>query len=89
MYIYVPLRTKEKGDQTMTQTTFTEFRKHAKAYFDSVEKGETVQVIRHGKVIAEIIPPQDLDKKLRKRRGLRLLVPGVSITKIILDERNK
>ena len=74
----------------MTQTTFTEFRKHAKAYFDSVEKGETVRVIRHGKVIAEIVPPHEsLDKRAWKRRGLRLLVPGVSITKVILEERRK
>ena len=73
----------------MTETTFTEFRKHAKAYFDSVEKGETVRVIRHGKVIAEVVPPhEDLDRK-KKKRGLRLIVPGVSITKIILDERRK
>ena len=74
----------------MTQTTFTEFRKHAKTYFDSVEKGETVRVIRHGKVIAEIVPPHEgLDKGAWKKRGLRLLVPGVSITKVILDERRK
>ena len=74
----------------MTQTTFTEFRKHAKTYFDSVEKGETVQVIRHGKVIAEIVPPHEAtNKKTWKKRGLRLVVPGVSITKVILDERRK
>jgi len=74
----------------MTKTTFTEFRKHAKTYFDSVEKGEIVRVIRHGKVIAEIVPPHEaLDRKAWKKRGLRLLVPGVSITKVILDERRK
>ena len=74
----------------MTQTTFTELRKHAKTYFDSVEKGETVRVIRHGKVIAEIVPPHEgSDKRAWKKRGLRLLVPGVSITKVILDERKK
>ena len=71
----------------MTQTTFTELRKHAKTYFDSVEKGETVRVLRHGRVIAEIVPPED--KKTWKKRGLRLLVPGVSITKVILNERRK
>ena len=74
----------------MTQTTFTEFRKHAKTYFDSVEKGETVRVIRHGKVIAEIVPPhEDLDKKGWKKPGLKLLVPGVSLTRAILAEREE
>ena len=51
----------------MTQTTFTDFRKHAKAYFDSVEKGETVRVIRHGKVIAEIVPPSKAGKARWKK----------------------
>ena len=74
----------------MTQTTFTEFRKHAKTYFDSVEKGETVRVIRHGKVIAEIVPPHErLDKKAWKKPGLKLLIPGASLTKAILLERRE
>ena len=74
----------------MTQTTFTEFRKHAKTYFDSVEKGETVRVIRHGKVIAEVVPPHEsADKKAWKKPGLRLMVPGVSLTKVILSERRE
>ena len=88
MYISVHLCT--RGELPMTKATFTEFRKHAKTYFDSVEKGETVRIIRHGKVIAEVVPPhEDLGKRTWKKRGLRLLVPGVSITKVILDERRK
>ena len=74
----------------MTKTTFTEFRKHAKAYFDSVEKGETVRVIRYGKVIAEIVPPREgSDKKAWKKPGLKLFIPGASLTKAILLERRK
>lgn len=74
----------------MTKTTFTEFRKHAKIYFDSVEKGETVRVLRHGKVIAEIVPPREgLDKKAWKKPGLKLIVPGVSLTEAILRERRE
>ena len=74
----------------MTQTTFTEFRKHAKAYFDSVEKGATVQVLRHGHVIAEIAPPHESsNEKAWKKPGLKLLVPGVSLTKAVLAERRE
>jgi antitoxin (DNA-binding transcriptional repressor) of toxin-antitoxin stability system len=74
----------------MTQTTFTELRKHAKTYFDSVEKGETIQVLRHGDVIAEIIPPhQRMGYKAWKKPGLKLLVPGVSLTKAVLQERKE
>ena len=74
----------------MTQTTFTEFRKHAKTYFDSVEKGKTVQVLRHGKVIAEITPPHESPyKQAWKKPGLKLLIPGVSLTKAVLAERRE
>ncbi len=74
----------------MTRTTFTEFRKHAKTYFDSVERGETIQVLRHGKVVAEIIPPHDkTDNKSWKKPGLKLVVPGVSLTKTLLTQRKE
>ena len=74
----------------MTQTTFTEFRKHAKAYFDSVEKGEKVQVLRHGKVIAEIVPPYEkLGSLSWKKPGLKLKIPGVSASKTIIKERRE
>lgn len=74
----------------MTMTTFTEFRKHAKTYFDSVERGETVRVIRHGKVIADIVPPREgLGEKAWRKPGLKLKIPGVSLTKAILRERRE
>ena len=74
----------------MTRTTFTELRKHAKTYFDSVERGEIVQVLRHGQVIAEIIPPhENVDNKTWKKPGLKLLVPGVSLTAAVLQERKE
>ena len=74
----------------MTQTTFTEFRKHAKTYFDSVERGMTIQVLRHGRVIAEIGPPHESrEVKAWKKPGLKLLVPGVSLTKALLAERKE
>jgi prevent-host-death family protein len=40
----------------MKQVTFTEFRRNAATLFDSVERGETVRILRHGKPIAEILP---------------------------------
>ncbi len=38
----------------MQHATFTELRNHAKAYFDPVEAGKTVRVLRNSKPIAEI-----------------------------------
>ena len=35
----------------MMTVSFTEFRKNASAIFSSVENGETVHVLRHGKEI--------------------------------------
>ncbi|MGH8488291.1 MAG: type II toxin-antitoxin system Phd/YefM family antitoxin [Gammaproteobacteria bacterium] len=40
----------------MRQTTFTELRNNAKTYFDAVEAGETVRVLRNGRPIADIVP---------------------------------
>jgi prevent-host-death family protein len=40
----------------MRQATFTDVRNHAKTYFDIVESGESVRVLRNGKPIADIVP---------------------------------
>jgi len=71
----------------MLQATFTDFRKHAKAYFDAVEKGETVRIIRHGKVIAEVNPADHAKKLSWQNPGLKLNAKGASLTKSILQER--
>ena len=72
----------------MVTVNFTLFRQKAKEYFDAVEKGETVEVKRHGKIIARISPPTH---KLPswKRHISPLIIPGVSLSKTILDERRK
>lgn len=72
----------------MLTATFTEFRQHAKAYFDAVEKGETIHIIRHGKVIAEINPVESDEKLFSwKQPSLKMAIKGVSITKEILKAR--
>jgi prevent-host-death family protein len=74
----------------MKSLSFTEFRKRASEILTLVEKGETVQVIRHGKTVAKIIPAETEDKLPSwKRRPLRLVRPGASLGKAILEERRK
>ena len=74
----------------MTKTTFTELRKYAKSYFDKVEKGETIQVIRHGKVIAEIVPPLSEKATPHWKIPIKpLTVPGLSISREIIKDRRK
>lgn len=71
----------------MREATFTELRNQAKHYFDLVEAGEVIRVLRNGRPIAEIHPvPADLPSwKQRKARPMRL--SGVAISKLILEER--
>lgn len=71
----------------MPEATFTELRNHAKAWFDLVEAGQTVRVLRNGKAIAEIhpIPSQTPSWKQRAARPLR--IGGKAISQLILDQR--
>ena len=74
----------------MKVVTFTEFRQNAATYFDVVEKGETVRVLRHGKPIAEVVPaPVEEEMVSWKKPGLKLLVKGVSLSREILRERKQ
>ncbi len=74
----------------MKVVTFTEFRQNAATYFDVVEKGETVKVLRHGKAVAEVIPAQSEEKMLSWRQpGLKLSIKGASLSREILKERKQ
>lgn len=71
----------------MKQATFSELRNHAKEYFDIVEAGESVRIVRNGKPIADIVPlPQDLPS-WKRRLAQPLIIDGVSLSRIVLDER--
>jgi prevent-host-death family protein len=71
----------------MRQATFTEIRNHAKEYFDLVESGESVRVLRNGKPIADIVPiPADLPS-WKRRKAQPLVVAGVSVSRMIVEER--
>ena len=74
----------------MTSFSFTEFRKKASKVLDLVEKGETVQLLRHGKAIARIVPVETRNHTPAwKRPGLRLVISGASLSKAVLEERRR
>ncbi len=74
----------------MKRVTFTEFRQNAASYFDAVEEGETIKVLRHGKPIAEVVPASDEGRtRSWKQPGLRLSVKGAYLSKEILRERKQ
>jgi antitoxin (DNA-binding transcriptional repressor) of toxin-antitoxin stability system len=71
----------------MKQATFTEVRSHAKQYFDIVESGESVRVLRNGKPIADIVPIAADLPSWKRLRAQPLVLDGVSISRMILEER--
>jgi len=73
----------------MISVTFTEFRKDASALFSAVEEGETIQVVRHGKPIAEILPfNSDINKPLSwKKNRVKKSIKGEDLSSMILSER--
>jgi len=72
----------------MKSVTFSELRNNAKKYFDTVEQGETLEVFRHGKPVAILMPASS-----RRRAGTRaaapLRIPGVSLARAVLKEREE
>ena len=71
----------------MKQATFTKVRNHAKQYFDIVESGESVRVLRNGKPIADIVPIAADLPSWKRHRAQPLVLDGVSISRMILQER--
>jgi antitoxin (DNA-binding transcriptional repressor) of toxin-antitoxin stability system len=70
----------------MKQTTLTEVRNHAQLYFDLVESGETVRVLRNGKPIADIVPVVPDLPSWKRRKAQPLVLDGVSVSRMILEE---
>lgn len=74
----------------MRSVTFTEFRKDASALFSAVEEGEIIQVIRHGKPIAKILPFEDTADKFPswKKKRVKKTIKGEDLSSMILSERD-
>ncbi len=74
----------------MIAAAFTEFRKQIATFLDKVENGETIVITRHGRPIAEVIPPSfSVEGKSWKRPALRLKLKGISISKAVMADRKK
>ncbi len=73
--------------KAMKQTTFSEVRNHAKHYFDLVESGESVRVLRNGKPIADIVPVAAGLPSWKRRTAQPLVIEGASVSALILEER--
>lgn len=72
----------------MKQVAFTELRNHAKQYFDLVESGEPVRVLRNGKTVADIVPLMADIPSWKRRAARPLALDGISASRVILEERD-
>lgn len=70
----------------MITITQTEFRDHIKQYLDAVLDGEEVEICRHGKPIATVVPRQP-KRTPSWKLGEPLDIPGVSLSKMIIEDR--
>lgn len=59
----------------MTEVTVREFSYNPSAMFARVEKGETIEVTRHGTVIAELIPPRKFASRYDELVAKGLIIP--------------
>lgn len=73
----------------MLTTSFSELRRKAKKYFDAVEQGETVHVTRRGRIVDRIVPAENEIQLSWKKPALRLVIPGVKISKMISEDRGE
>jgi prevent-host-death family protein len=69
------------------EATLSELRNHAERYFDLVESGESVRVLRNGRPIADIVPVLKEFPCWKRRPAQPLVLDGVSLSKMILEER--
>jgi antitoxin (DNA-binding transcriptional repressor) of toxin-antitoxin stability system len=62
-------------------------RNNARHFFDLVEAGEPVRILRNGKPIADIAPiPADMPS-WKRRKAQPLVLDGVALSRLILAER--
>jgi prevent-host-death family protein len=71
----------------MKTVSFTEFRKNASTFVDLVERGEQVEIQRHGKIVALLIPADMKAEPSWKRPGLKLVTRAASLSKVIIEDR--
>ena len=72
----------------MQETSFSELRSQARHFFDLVESGEVVRVLRNGRPIAEIHPIASDDPLSWKQRPARpVAISGKEVGRLIVEER--
>lgn len=77
----------KSAPSSSSDVSFTELRNRAKFYFDAVEAGTSVRVLRNGRPIAEIVPIQGATLSW-KRAITPVLLNGVALSQELIADRN-
>lgn len=73
----------------MRETTFTKLRNHAKAFFDAIEKGESIRVYRNGRPVSDIVPIKAAMPAWKKPPQIRLSLGSLSLSDEVLADRGE
>ncbi len=73
----------------MQEVTFTEFRNHAKRYFEKVGRGETVRIYRNGRPIGDLVPVSSSTPAWKNPPKTRITLKGIRLSEEIIADREK
>jgi prevent-host-death family protein len=71
----------------MRKVSSTDFRKNTSTYLDLVEKGGEVEIQRHGRVVARLVPPSSGGEPAWRKPGLKLVTKAPSLSRAIIEDR--
>jgi len=71
----------------MITITQTELRRNIRKYIDAAARGEEIEICRHGKPVAVLVPRDRARVPHWKLPREPLDIPGVSLSKMIIEDR--
>jgi antitoxin (DNA-binding transcriptional repressor) of toxin-antitoxin stability system len=71
----------------MKSVSCTNFRKNVSAWLDLVDKGAEVEIQRHGRVVARLVPPGVQGEPSWRKPGLKLAGKRPSLSQTINEDR--
>lgn len=71
----------------MIAVTQTELRNNIKKYLEAVKRGEELDVYSRGKPVAKVVPFHRQGVPPWKQPHQPLKLPGVSVSKMIIEDR--
>lgn len=73
----------------MQEVTFTEFRNHAKRYFELVGQGETVRIYRNGRPAGDLVPVSSHTPAWKNPPKARLTLKDLRLSEEVIADRKQ